>query len=113
MAAFSSPRSPTVTLGGLEPGAALMKNQELGDRCGSEGAGWGGPGAPSICPRGLQAALPPPPANPTRHPRGAAWGPPKRQRGAHRQGPGVQPMMSSWWGDTGRPEREGGQGETR
>lgn len=80
MAAFSSPRSPAVTLGGLEPDAVLMKNQELGDRCGSEGAGWGRARC-AVHLSTLAAGRPAPTTSqPNVAPRGAAWGPPKGQR---------------------------------
>lgn len=64
MAAFSSPRSPTVTLGSSEPVAVLMKNQKRKEKSGVRG--WLGLGEgsvrrprPSVCPHWLRATLPP------------------------------------------------------
>ena len=83
MARIQLPWQPR-DLGGSEPIAVLMKNQELGNGCGLERGerGWALCGRPlSICPCRLQAALLPPQATrPRWRPHGGARGPPKRQR---------------------------------
>lgn len=94
MAAFSSPGSP-VTLGGSEPIAVLMKNQELGNGRGLEGSdGESSVHAASVHLSTLAAGRPAP-CTGYAGPSWWAWGPRKDKEIPILGGSPVQPVMQS------------------